>query len=93
MGLFPLWSTKTRREEKTLVPEWQRRKNMSDKSLTLKKRREKEKSLVYSWMCVSLFRNVHSQPDHDDITLLSPATFCFDFFFFIAPSKFVNGRR
>lgn len=38
-----------------------------------------ERTLVYSWICVSLLRNVHSQLDHNDITLLSPATRSFDF--------------
>lgn len=50
---------------------------------------------MYTAGCVSLLRNVHSQPDHDDITLLSPATFAFDFFFFFIGSHsllMVGGR-
>lgn len=88
MGPFPLWNTKTLRGKKTLVPGSQERdagrKTPAKKKFDLKKT-WREKRLVYSWMCVSLLRNVHSQPDHDDITLLSPATFCFDFFFLYRP--------
>ncbi len=31
-------------------------------------------TLVYSWICISLLRNVDSQSDHNDITLLSPTS-------------------
>lgn len=38
-----------------------------------------EWTTLYSWMCVSPLRNVHSQSDQNDITLLSPETCCFSF--------------
>lgn len=86
-----LFQTQGRRKEKTLTPGSQEhgvhKKQESEKArifsrakrVELETRSEKKTTLVYSWMCVSLLRNADSQSDHNDITLLSPATFCFDF--------------